>query len=201
LWLSELHRKDISHLVFGSPLLIILCIHFLAEYRGKAADYALKFLSINAGCLAAFNLVLILLAHPMATRVGSVAMFKSDPGLKLLDEQVAPGEKIFSYPCSPMYYFLSFTSNPTPYSFLLYDYNSPSQFHDAVRILEQDKVKYVLWDTNFLKKEAPFLFPNMKGRPAPELIIEPYLESHYRIVKSEGGIRIMERKGENHAAQ
>jgi len=35
LWLSEIHRKDICHLVSGSPLLIILCIYLLAESRGK----------------------------------------------------------------------------------------------------------------------------------------------------------------------
>jgi 4-amino-4-deoxy-L-arabinose transferase-like glycosyltransferase len=201
LWLSELHRKDIAHLVFGSPLLIILCIHYLAEYRGKVADYTLKSLSVCAGCLAAFNLALILVAHPMATRVGSVEVFESDAALTFLDEQVAPGEKILSYPCSPMYYFLSNTTNPTPYSLLLYDYNSPSQFHDVIRILEQDKVKYVLWDTNFLAKDAPFVFPNMKSRQPSELIMEPYLESHYRLVKSEDGVRIMERKSEDHAAR
>lgn len=201
LWLSELHRKDIAHLVFGSPLLIILCVHYLAEYRGRVADCALKFLTVSAVCLAAFNLALILLAHPMATRVGSVAVFESDPVLTFLDEQVAPGEKMFSYPASPMYYFLSNTTNPTPYSFLLYGYNSPSQFRDAIRILEHDKVKYVLWDTSFLAKDAPFIFPNMKSRPPIELIMEPYLESHYRLVKSENGVRIMERNSEDRAAR
>ena len=29
IWLSEIHRKDIYHLVFGAPLLIILCIYYL----------------------------------------------------------------------------------------------------------------------------------------------------------------------------
>ena len=35
LWLSEFHRKDIFHLVVGSPLLIIICIYFLAESHKK----------------------------------------------------------------------------------------------------------------------------------------------------------------------
>ena len=52
LWFSEFHRKDICHLVFGSPLLMILCIYYLQQYRAKAADLTLQFLAITAGCLA-----------------------------------------------------------------------------------------------------------------------------------------------------
>src|SRR6266851_796259 len=43
LWFSEIHRKDIFHLVFGSPLLIILCIfylEYLEEFREKIAKFA-----------------------------------------------------------------------------------------------------------------------------------------------------------------
>jgi hypothetical protein len=199
LWLSEIHRKDVVHLAFGSPLLIILCVYFPAEYRGKIADFALQTLSIDACCLAAFNLILVLLAHPMTTRVGSVAVFKSDPVLTFVDEHVAPGEKMFVYPYCPTLYFLSATTNPTAYSFLMYDYNTPSQFEEVIRALEQDKVRYVLWDTNFVTKTALYSFPSAR-RPTPaELIIEPYLESHYNVVKAEDGVRIMERKSEEHA--
>ena len=70
LWLSEFHRKDIFHLVFGSPLLIILCIYYLQQYRAKVAGLGLQVLAISATCLAGFNLFLALSAHPMATRVG-----------------------------------------------------------------------------------------------------------------------------------
>jgi hypothetical protein len=199
LWLSEIHRKDIYHLVFGSPLLIILCVHFLAEYRGRVAKVALRSLYVSAGCLACFNLFLAMAAHPVATRVGTVAYFKSDPVLTFLDEHVAPGEKLFAYPYCPIYYFLSATTNPTAYSFLMYHYNSPSQFHDAIRALEHDQVRYVVWDTNFAAKTFPFLYPEVKGGPPVELIMEPYLESHYKVVKTENGVRIMERKSEEHA--
>jgi hypothetical protein len=196
LWLSEFHRRDIYHLVFGSPLLIILCVHFLAEYRGKVAKFALRSLYVSAGCLACFNLFLVMAAHPIATRVGSVAELKNDPVLTFLDEHLSPGEEMFVYPYNPMYYFLSATTNPTAYSFLMYNYNSPSQFHDVVGVLEQDKVKYVVWDTNFVTKTAPSAFPTRKDVPPTELIIEPYLESHYKVVKTEDGVRIMERKSE-----
>lgn len=198
LWLSEIHRKDIWHLVFGSPLLIIVGVYLLMERREKVADLALQLLLISAGCLACFNLFLALTAHPLTTRVGTVAVFKDDPVLTFLDEHVAPGEEIFAYPYCPMYYFLSSTVNPTHYSILFYNYNISSQFEEVVRTLEQHRVKYVIWDTGFEARAASTFFPEAKRTNPHDYILEPYLESHYRVVKAVNGIRIMERKSEGH---
>ena len=196
LWLSEIHRKDMSHLVFGSPLLIILAVYLLAEYRKKFVDTALQVLAISAGCLACLNLFLVLPAHSITTRVGSIVMFNDDPVLTFLDEHVAPGEEIFAYPYCPMYYFLSSTVNPTRYSILVYHYNISSQFEEVVRTLEQHRVKYVVWDTGFEARAANIFFPSVKEMRPHEHIIEPYLESHYRVVKTVRSLQIMERVNE-----
>lgn len=199
LWLGEIHRKDIFHLVFGSPLLIILCIYYLQQYRAKVADLALQILAISAACLATFNLFLVLSARPVATRVGTIALFKNLPALSLLDDKVAPGEEVFAYPYCPMYYFLSATTNPTRYGGLLYNFNTPSQFDEVVRVLEQRRVRYVLWDTHFQAKEVAALFPASAHISPGALIIEPYLESHYKVVWADADTRLMERLGEGHA--
>jgi hypothetical protein len=196
LWLSEIHRRDIFHLVFGSPLLMILCIYYIGEYRAKAALWTLQILSVSACCLAAFNLFLVLYAHPMATRAGSVAVLKSDPVVPALESRVSLGEEIFVYPYCPIYYFLSGTTNPTRWSGIGYDYNSASDFQEVVRVLDQRRVRHVVWDTLFQEK-VKVMFPSVK-RPRPdELIIEPYLESHYRVVWKDNGVLIMERKSED----
>jgi hypothetical protein len=199
LWFSELHRKDISHLVYGSPLLIILCVHLLGEYRGKVAGLALQVLSIAAASLATVNLFMVLTAHPVATRIGSVAMFKDDPMLTYLDKHVAPGGEIFAYPYSPMYYFLSATTNPTPYSSMVYGVNTPFQYQEVIRVLDQRKVKYVVWDTNFEATAAALMFPASPRMRPGDFIIEPYLESHYKVIWAENGVRIMERKSDDRA--
>ena len=199
LWLSEFHRKDIFHLVVGSPLLIILCIFFLAENQKKIFAVALQVLTISATCLACFNLFLVSAAHPVHTRVGSVAMFGDNWALKFLIDHTTPGEEIFAYPYCPMYYFLSATTNPTRYSILLYNYNTNSQFEEVVNVLDRRRVRYVIWDTKFSKNATKF-FPSSKPMRSDELIIEPYLESHYNVVKDEGDVRIMERKAEAHNA-
>ena len=187
LWVSEFHRKDICHLVFGSPLLMILCIYYLQQYRAKVADLALQILAITATCLAGFNFFLALSAHPVATRVGSVALLKSDPALSLLQSKAAPGEEIFAYPYCAMYYFLSGTVNPTRYAAIMYDFNTPSQFEEVVTVLDQRRVKYVVWNNGFLDKDAKTLFPGMRKLRDDELIIEPYLQSHYKVVWADTG--------------
>jgi 4-amino-4-deoxy-L-arabinose transferase-like glycosyltransferase len=199
LWLSELHRKDIAHLVFGSPLLMILCVYYLERYRAKTAVLSVQILAISAACLACFNFFLVLSARPMTTRVGSVAIFKSDPVLTFLDQHVAPGEEIFAYPYCPMYYFLSATTNPTRYSLLIYNYNTPSQFREVLQVLEERRVKYVVWDKTFQSNAIAGIFSRSAFTPANSLIIEPYLESHYKLLRDEGGVRVMERRTEHHA--
>lgn len=198
LWLSEIHRRDIAHLTAGSPLLMILCIYFLAEYRGKIAGSALQLLAVGAGALAVVNLFIVLCAHSVPTRVGTVAMFKPNPGLTFLDTQVAAGTEIFVYPVCPMYYFLSGTTNPTRYSLLMYNYNTPSQFQEVIRILDEHKVKYVVWDTTAETKAAQY-FSAAMDHPAGGLVMEPYLESRYQVVKNLNGVLIMERKADSQA--
>jgi hypothetical protein len=194
--LSELHRMDMPRVVFGSPLLIILGVHFLTEYRSTIAKSSLQILQISAASLSVFNLLCVVLAaQTIPTRVGSVKMLKDAPVLAYLDEHVAPGEEIFAYPYCPRYYFLSSTTNPTPYSILVYNYNTPSQFQEVVRILEQRKVKYVLWDNGFAKGTVD-VFPGASQPPPGGFIVEPYLESHYKLVQVVGGIRIMERNSQ-----
>jgi hypothetical protein len=192
LWVAEIHRKDMCHLVFGSPLLIILSIHYIEQYRTTLARVGLQLLSIGAVSLAGLNLCLALAAHPMATRVGTVRVFKNDPTLAYLDANVPPGQEIFIYPYNPILYYLSATTNPTRRSGLGYNYNSASDFQEVVQVLEQRRVKYVVWDT-LLEDRALKLYFSIKKPQSDQRILEPYFESHYYVVWEQGGIRVMER--------
>jgi hypothetical protein len=155
----------------------------------------LIFNTIHAG----LNLCLPFFAHPVTTPVGSVAIFNSDPALNYLNNHISPAQELFVYPYSPTYYFLSATTNPTPYSFLLYSYNTPEQYHDAIRILDQHKTRYVLWDMSFLSAAIPANFPSADHPPPGGFLMEPYLQSHYKVVWSEGKMSMLERKAENDA--
>jgi hypothetical protein len=198
LWLSEIHRRDIYHLVYGSPILIILLVHLLDNYPSKFGKMFLQILSISAISLAAFNFFLVLTAHSVKTRVGTIAMFHDDPVLAYLDGHIAPGSDLFVYPYAPMYYFLSATNNPTQYSTLVYGVMPASMFQEVMQTLDHRKVPFVVWDTNFRTKIAPSVFPGASA-PSSGLLMEPYLESHYRTVWEKDGVRIMKRKSDAHA--
>lgn len=199
LWIAEIHRKDIEHLVFGSPLLIILCIYALTQSRRKIAGIALQLLAITAVCLAGFNCftVLFMGATPITTRVGKMAVNGSEPVLRFMNEQIAPGEEVLVYPYSPGYYFLSGTTNPTRYSSLTYNMNTPAQFQDVVSVLDRRHVKWVVWDTTLPSHQMADNFPGSQPKSPDGYIVEPYLESHYNLVVDYDGIHIMERKSED----
>src|ERR1035441_2134278 len=193
LWLSEFHRRDIYHLVFGSPLFIIIFVYLLNEIRKKSASYVLQLLTVAATCLATLNLFVVATAHAKETRVGQVAMYKDNAALVYLDAHTVPGEEIFAYPYCPIYYFLSATNNPTRFLTLTYNYNPTSEFQSAIDILEQRKVRFVVWDTNFLAKAAPVVFSKAALNPPTGFIMEDYLSTHYRVVKDANGVEILER--------
>jgi hypothetical protein len=131
----------------------------------------------------------------MTTRIGTVAVFKNDPVLAYLDANVPPGQEIFVYPCAPIYYFLSSTTNPTIWSGLGYHYNSPADFQQVVRTLDQHRVQYIVWDTG-LEARALKLFFSLKPPRPDERIIEPYIASHYNVVWAQNDVRILQRKSE-----
>lgn len=196
LWLSEIHRKDICHLVLGSPLLIILCVFYLQARRNRGFSLAIQALSITSVCLAAATLTIALIARPMATRAGEVRMTAYDPVPTAIDEHVPPGGEMFIYPYAPMYYFLSGTTNPTRYSVLYYNFKIHSRptFDEAIQTLTQHHVKYVWWDRS-AEDQLLILFP---GADLKQNMMERYLKSHYRAVWTCKDGVLMERTNDDH---
>ncbi len=93
-----------------------------------------------------------------------------------------------------MYYFLADVRNPTRFSALMYDPSTNFLFREAVRDVDSKKVRYVLWDTVFAGENLRSVFPAYHP-PAPDkLIMEPYLQTHYRQIGFENGFRILERR-------
>jgi hypothetical protein len=195
MWFSEIHRKDIAHLVFGSPLLVVLCIFYLSESRNRGLSLTLQALSIASVCLAGATLIVALIAQPMQTRAGRVHTAAYDPVLAAIEDHVPAGEELLIYPYAPMYYFLSATTNPTRYSTFCFNLKVGPQFvfDEISQNLDQRRVKYVLWDRNVADKRLAALFPS---KLPDSHIFEPYLELHYKPVWAHDGILLMERKND-----
>ena len=73
LWLSEIHRKDIFHLVFGSPLLMILCIYYIGgvSSQSRTMDSADSFSKCLLPCGLQSFLGLVCASHGNASRLSS----------------------------------------------------------------------------------------------------------------------------------
>jgi hypothetical protein len=200
-WLSEIHRKDITHLVYGSLLLIIPCFYYLARQRHRLCVYAVQIICISTFALAAFNGFIAMSASTkMITRRGTFYAFRRDPVLEFVSNHVKPGSEIFAYPYCPEYYFLSGASNPTPFSILMYHINTNAQFRDAVRSLEEKKVRYVIWHREF-SETAKHCWPAYSLPRKEQLIVEPYLADRYQVCKRIGGFDILERRNDSPAPQ
>jgi hypothetical protein len=192
LWISESHRPDLSHLAFGSSILLLTLFALLGRLAAPAWLTRVLFLSIVL--FGGVNLAVFLSANTRVdTRRGTILARAEDRALDFLKEHTQRGDDVFIYPYSPLYNFVSDTQNPTRYSYFIYGWHTPAQFEEAVMDLERKRVRYVLWDTVITAESLVFRFPHYRVPPKNQQIMELYLDSHYREIARENGFRIMER--------
>jgi 4-amino-4-deoxy-L-arabinose transferase-like glycosyltransferase len=195
LWLSEVHRADMPHLIYGSPILLILCTYLCFQRRNRYWHYGLRVVALSTLLFVAFTALVALAARTRTiTRRGTVYTAAKDDALEFLDQQTEPGEAVFIYPYYPMYYFLSGTQNPTRFSILMYHINTDAQFREAISALEEKKVRYVLWDTVVDGQNLKQWFPAYQHPSREKQLMEPYLAEHYNLAGYKNGFRLLERK-------
>jgi len=200
LWISEIHRMDIFHAIYGAPLLLIVSLAFWNPGYGKMKLLRTSVLYFLSFCLLSFGTFNGLIAssanHKIETRSGSMYRFGDDTALRYLQEHTRPGDQVFVYPYYPMYYFLANVHNPTRYNNLIYGYHTDIQFHEVISDLERKKVKLVLWDTLVEGENLKTWFPRYEHPPEEHLLLEHYLQTHYDMIGIENGFRIMRRREE-----
>ncbi|MGI8958285.1 MAG: ArnT family glycosyltransferase [Bryobacteraceae bacterium] len=195
LWLSEIHRSDMIHLLFGAPVLLI-ALFVSAEHlfdRSRIKNVLLATITLGIVLLGFFKLAECWPSYQMETRRGAVLDVTRDDALEFLNSAVAQREWVFVYPYYPMYYYLADVRNPTRYSILLYHYNTAEQFDEVIRNLESRHVKYVLWDTFVDGANLRTWFPAYIQPPQDQLKLERYLRLAYDVVSIKNGFRILRR--------
>ena len=196
LWLSEAHRWDLYHLMYGSPVIAAAIVGEVLT-GGRARRWGSRGVAVLTVCLVALGVwqgAIAMAAHVrQETRRGAVRTYVRDDALQFLMDNTKPGEAVFVYPYYPMYYFLAAVKNPTRYGILLYGYNTAAQFQEAVADLERVRPRYVLWDTMVDGGNWTRWYPAYVQPADAELIVEPYLVRHYRTIATKSGFRIMQR--------
>lgn len=196
LFVSELQRPDIYHLLWGSPLLFVavfgLATRLLTE-KGQAL--ILWPFAVGVLVFGAIDAIAALGAHEIVfTRRGAVRVMAPDPALQFVLDHVSAGSTLFVYPYYPMYYYLADVRNPTRYSFLMYHYNTSAQFDDAIDGIARERVEYVLWDTVVSGENLREWFPTYTHPPDDQLLLEHYLMEHYDLIETANGFRILRRR-------
>ena len=195
LLLSEFHRPDIKHLVYGSPLLLVVVLRWLSADEPRFGRAVVRALT---ACTATFAIFMLLLAlrpgTQIDTRAGTVHVFEKDEALEFLDREVDRKEPVFVYPYYPMYYFLADVKNPTRYSILMYHINTGSQFEESIAALQGQCVRYILWDTFVSGESLTLWFPGYQDPPAESQALDRYMQANYEQVALKSGFRILRRR-------
>ncbi len=189
-------RPDIQHLLFaGAPFAVVLAWVFggaaaksalLEQLRPLIAVYCLIFFS-------AFGMFFVVTGplgspHRLQTRRGEIRIPRPDEVVPYLTRYVAPGERIFVYPQQPLYYFLSGASNPTSYDFFQLGMNSPEQFAQALRELEKNPPRLVLWDPAFHNVIVPIGWPATRLEVLARDPVRDYILQNYKACTTLGGV-------------
>jgi hypothetical protein len=195
LWLSEIHRSDMMHLLFGAPVLLI-ALFVSAERlfeRRRIENAVAAAMTLGVVLLGCLKLAECRTSYKIETRRDTILNANQDDALEFLNNAVARREWVFVYPYYPMYYYLADVRNPTRFSILLYHYNTAEQFDEVIRDLESKHVKYVLWDTVVDGANLRTWFPAYVQPPQDQLRLERYLHSTYDVVSIKNGFRILRR--------
>jgi hypothetical protein len=192
LYFSEWQRPDIYHLLFGCP--VILLTLFALFHMLQPPSWAGKLVLVSVALFGFSHMLMFLFSNQkIETRRGTIYSQRQDLSPQLVQRYARPGEDVFVYPNLPLLNFLSATRNPTRFSYLIYGWQTPLQFEEAVRDLESKRVRYVFLETDLAVSNMQIVLPYYHTPPPAEQIMERYLEAHYREIDSEGGYRILQR--------
>lgn len=196
LWLSEMQRRDFAHLVYGSPvLLIVLFASAELKFSGPVRKAMVSTVATGLIIFGALNFISCRQgSHAVETRRGTIETVSDDEALRFLCTEVERREFVFVYPYYPAYYYLADVRNPTRFSILLYDYNTPEHFDEVIRNLEQKRVRYVLWDQEVYGDKLRTWFPAYHHPADDKLKLEHYIRANYDQIAVKSGFRILERR-------
>jgi hypothetical protein len=197
LWFSEFHRRDIMHLIYGCPVLLIALWSMWHSFeRPRVVRTIVPVMAAIPLLVLATNLAVHASAADVRilTRRGEILEHHDDAALRfLLSNEVAPGDYVLVYPYYSQYYFLANVRNPTRFGEMLYGPGSETYFREAVASVEAKHVKYVLWDTVVAGDKLKEWFPAYQEPARSDQIMERYLEQHYEQVALLNGFRLLKR--------
>jgi hypothetical protein len=133
------------------------------------------------------------------TRRGTIKVPITETALDYLRLHTQPGEDIFVYPYYPTYYYLTVTSNPTPYDYMFPGMHTPEQLEEARNRIATRRPQVVLFDPAFYGNiVVPFPFIPVQvlaaRDPVADFILAEYRPCAVLIPANTGNFVFMVRK-------
>jgi hypothetical protein len=201
-WLVALHRPEIQRLFWGSFQLVLFSFYLLDNVaRGQQWKRTLaRVLYVGTACgtaVYALSMLMLVFSPPFLvhSRRGDFASRDQLDIVAAVQAVTKPYEKVLVYPYDTTINYITNTRFPDIHPWLQYNYNSAADMRSSIDDMEASKVRYVIWDTKYNNDTfAQLGWPGYVPVPKQKLIMEPYIEQHFRLVKQYGQYRLMERR-------
>lgn len=182
-------RADIIHFMYLAPLFYVVLAWILdgRDVNSRAFHAALPIIRcavvVLFGCFACALLVRTRAANVnLSTRRGVLTAPAPDTVLQYAQAHVAAGSSIFVYPYLPLYYYLTAAHSPTRFEYLQPGMNTLEQNEEAVREVEADQTRVVLFEPDFNEKISSS-WPNTPLQFIARDPVGDYLLAHYHSCK------------------
>jgi hypothetical protein len=184
LFATEFPRMDTLHLAWSTPLLLVVGVIALARLAWPYAAVAL----VGSILLLAptWTERLLYVNQPAAAVADVRAPIQTAAEMNDLvadiQQRTEPGEPIFVYPSSPLVYVLAGRPNPTQIDHLNPGAARPAQLAAAIGDLQRARTHLVV---------VSDFWESVWGPPGDNLVLEDWLDTHYKQVARDGAYRVL----------
>jgi 4-amino-4-deoxy-L-arabinose transferase-like glycosyltransferase len=187
-------RADNFHFIFLFPFLCLTLAWLMSgsDLRGALVTSIRPLLRL--GVFFAFTALGVALLGRnngarsiIETRRGMLRSEGPDTILEYTQAHVPAGATVFVYPYMPLYYYLTATSNPTPYEYIQPGMHTGEQEQEVIRIISRDPPPVALLEPAFNDK-IPRSWPNTPAGAVAQDPVTDYILAHYhpcRVLNSE----------------
>jgi len=179
-------RPDFTHFNYVAPILFVVLAWIIDGQMVPAIIRRALPLATFVVIFCCLGFGLALLTQPLNarytldTRRGTLKATHSDEIVEYVQRNIPAGKTVLFYPYLPLYYYLTATSSPGRYEYLMAGFHTAAQFQDGLRELAADRTEMVFFEPTFHEKAA-LVFPGVSGGATHDGdAVAEYISSHYR---------------------
>ena len=180
-------RPDFTHLLYLSPIVFITVAWLIdGQMPARPAFRVIQPLLTVVILLSCFAFGMALLSKPLSasrivnTRRGTLKAARADEIIEYIQQNVSAGELILVYPDQPLYYYLTATSNPTSYEYLIPGFHTAEQYQAFVKAFDERKPRLVFLEPSYRERLSAGNL-NLSARLLTERdVVAEYIGAHYQ---------------------